>query len=41
MQLGKHLAREQFERDEKRRDAHADVGAGNFILEVQRHCGTA
>ena len=40
-ELGKHLAREKFERDEKRRDAHSDHGAGTFILQVQRHCGTA
>ena len=40
-ELGKHVAREKFECDEMRRDADADVGAGNFILEVQRHCGTA
>ena len=40
-ELGKHLACEKFEREEKSRDADADVGAGNFILEVQRHCGAA
>jgi hypothetical protein len=40
-ELGKHLAREKFERDEKRRTAHPDVGAGKFILQVQRHRGAA
>ena len=40
-ELGKHLARDKFERDEKSRDAHADVGAGTFILQVQRHSGAA
>ena len=40
-ELGKHLAREKFERDEKCRDSHADVGAGTFILQVQRHSGAA
>ena len=40
-ELGKHLAREKFERDEKSRDAHADVGAGTYILHVQRHSNTA
>ena len=40
-ELGKHLAREKFERDEKRHDAHADVVAGTFILQVQRHSGAA
>ena len=40
-ELGKHLAREKFERDENSRDAHSDVGAGTFILQVQRHSRTA
>ena len=40
-ELGKHLAREKFERDEKSRDADAAVGAGTFILQVQRHSGAA
>ena len=40
-ELGKHLAREKFERDDKTRDAHSDVGAGTFILQVQRHSGAA
>jgi len=40
-ELGKHLAREKLERDEKSRTAHPDVGAGTFILHVQRHSGTA
>ena len=40
-ELGKHLAREKFERDEKSRDAYADVGAGTFILQVQGHSGAA
>ena len=40
-ELGKHLAREKLERDEKSRTAHPDVGAGTFILQVQRHSGTA
>jgi hypothetical protein len=40
-ELGKHLAREKFERDEKIRHAHPDVGAGTFILQVQRQSGTA
>ena len=30
-ELGKHPAREEFERDEHSRDAHLDVGAGTFI----------
>ena len=40
-ELGKHLAREKFERDEKSRVADANVGAGTFILQVQRHSGAA
>ena len=40
-ELGKHLAREKLERDEKSRTAHPDVGAGTFILQVQRHSGAA
>ena len=40
-ELGKHLVREKFERDEKRRDAHSSVGAGTYILQVQRHSGAA
>jgi len=40
-ELGKHLARKKFEREEKSRDAHSDVGARTFILQVQRHSGTA
>lgn len=40
-ELGKHLAREKFEREEKSRDAVADVGAGTFILQEQRHSGAA
>ena len=40
-ELGKHLAGEKFERDEKSRDADADHGAGTFFLKVQRHSGTA
>ena len=40
-ELGKHLAREKFEREEKSRVADADVGAGTFILQVQRHSGAA
>jgi hypothetical protein len=40
-ELGKHLAREKFERDEKIRHAHPYVGAGTFILQVQRQSGTA
>ena len=40
-ELGKHLAREKFERDENSRVAHSDVGAGTFILQVQRQSGTA
>ena len=40
-ELGKHLAREKFERDEKSRDAYTDHGTGTFILQVQRHSGTA
>ena len=39
--LGKHATREKFERDEKSRVAHADHGKGIFILQVQRHSGTA
>jgi hypothetical protein len=39
--LGQHLALEKFERDEKSRTAHPDVGAGTFILHVQRHSGAA
>ena len=39
--LGQHLALEKFERDEKCRTAHPDVGAGTFILQVQRHSGAA
>ena len=39
--LGQHLALEKFERDEKSRTAHPDVGAGTFILQVQRHSGAA
>ena len=39
--LGKNLAREEFERDEKSRDAHADVGVGTFILQVQLQSGAA
>ena len=37
--LGKHVAREKFERDEKSPDA--DVGASTFILQVQQHSGAA
>ena len=37
-ELGKHVAREKFERDEKSPDA--DVGASTFILQVQQHNGT-
>ena len=40
-ELGKHLAREKFERDEKIRHTHPDLGAGTFILQVQRHSGAA
>ena len=40
-ELGKHLAREKFERDETNRDEHVDVGVGTFILQVQRHSETA
>jgi len=40
-ELGKHLVREKFDRDEKKRNAHADVGAGTYILQVQRHSNTA
>ena len=40
-ELGKHLAREKFERDHKSRAAHPDSGAGTFILQVQRHSGAA
>ncbi len=39
--LGQHLALEKFERDEKCRTAHPAVGAGTFILQVQRHSGAA
>ena len=39
--LEQHLALEKFERDEKSRTAHPDVGAGTFILQVQRHSGAA
>ena len=39
--LGQHLALEKFERDEKSRTAHPDVGAGTFILQVRRHSGAA
>lgn len=39
--LGQHLALEKFERDEKSRTAQPDVGAGTFILQVQRHSGAA
>ena len=39
--LGQHLALEKFDRDEKSRTAHPDVGAGTFILQVQRHNGAA
>ena len=39
--LGQHLALEKFERDEKSRTARPDVGAGTFILQVQRHSGAA
>ena len=38
-ELGKHVAREKFERDEKSPDA--DVGASTFILQVQQHSGKA
>ena len=31
-ELGKHLAREKFERDHKSRAAHPDSGAGTFVL---------
>ena len=40
-ELGKHLAREKFERNHKSRAAHPDSGAGTFILQVQRHSGAA
>ena len=40
-ELGKHLAREKFERDEKSRVAHADHDTGTFILQVKRHSGAA
>ena len=40
-ELGRYLAREKFERDEKSRDVHADLGSGTFVLQVQRHSGTA
>ena len=40
-ELGKHLAREKFERDEKSRVADVDHGKGTFILQVQRHSGAA
>ena len=39
--LGQHLALEKFERDEKSRTAHPDVGVGTFILQVRRHSGAA
>jgi len=39
--LGQHVALEKFERDEKSRTAHPDVGAGTFILQVRRHSGAA
>ena len=40
-ELGEHLVREKFERDETNRDEHVDVGVGTFILQVQRHSETA
>ena len=40
-ELGKHLPREKFERDEKSRVADVDHGKGTFILQVQRHSGAA
>lgn len=39
--LGQHLALEKFQRDEKSRTEQPDVGAGTFILQVQRHSGAA
>ena len=39
--LGQHLALEKFERNEKSRTAHPDVGAGTFILQVRRQSGAA
>ena len=39
--LEQHLALEKFERDEQSRTAHPDVGAGSFILQVQRLSGAA
>ena len=40
-ELGRYLAREKFERDENSLVADADHGTGTFILQVQRHSGTA
>ena len=40
-ELGRYLAREKFDRDEKSRDVHADLGAGTFVLQEQLHSGTA
>ena len=39
-ELGKHLAREKFERHEKSREAHSDVGEGTYVLHVRRHSNT-
>ena len=40
-ELGRYLAREKFDRDEKSRVVHADLCAGTFVLQEQRHSGTA
>ena len=40
-ELGRYLEREKFDRDEKSRDVHADLGAGTFVLQEQLHSGTA